>query len=131
MLPWGQCTIVGVTLYDRSHSRTIYCHREDLLGSKFGASLDGQMSHRARSRCTSRLASRESEISQRNNEQATNRIVVFLHTTDYLRSGLQHKYQIYRLEFLCIMDWLDEGTAQCRNRWGLQAAHRSYATRKP
>src|SRR5262245_49179733 len=58
MLPWGQSAIVGVTLCDRSHSCTIYHHSEGLSGSKFGASLDGQMSHRARRPCSSsRLAS--------------------------------------------------------------------------
>jgi hypothetical protein len=58
MLPWGQSTIVGVTLCNRSHSCTIYHHSEGLSGSKFGASLDGQMSHRARRpRSSSRLAS--------------------------------------------------------------------------
>ena len=58
MLPWGQSAIVGVTLCERSHSRTIYRYSEDLCGSKFGASPDGQMSHRARRPCSSsRLAS--------------------------------------------------------------------------
>ena len=54
---WRQVTVVGLTLCDGTHSRTIYCHSEDLFGSKFGASLDDQMGHRGRRPCGCRLAS--------------------------------------------------------------------------
>lgn len=57
MLSWRQRTIVGLTLCDRTHSRTIYHHSEDLFGSEFRASLYEQMSHRGRRPCVRRLAS--------------------------------------------------------------------------
>jgi len=94
MLSGGQRTIVGMTLHDRIHSHTIYHHSKGLLFSKFGASLDRQMSHRARRPCSGRLASQECEVSQCNNEQATHWMVVFFHATDYFCSGSEHKSKI-------------------------------------
>lgn len=87
VLSWRQVTIVRLTLCDGTYSRTIYRYSEDLSGSKFGASLDDQMGHRARRPCARRLASGECEVHQRKNEHATNRIFEVSHGADCFRSG--------------------------------------------
>ena len=126
MLPRRQAAIVGLTFCDRSHPRTIYHHREDGPGPKFGASLDGQVSRRTRRPCTSRLASCECEVGKRNNKQATNRIVVFFHATDYFSFGITTQVPKRFGENSCASSSGSRKEQRpVETRSGLHAAHRS------
>src|SRR5437660_5036997 len=89
MLPRRKGTAVGLTSWKSNYLFTIYRYVQDLGGSQVSHSLDDQAtsilarcshgSRRARSPCITRLASREGEAGERNNEQATDMVVISFH----------------------------------------------------
>ena len=89
MLPWRQGAVVGSTLYQRSHSRTIYRNIERQAAPKVRSSPNDQAtnifarcSHRCcrdRRLCITDLACCEGEAGKRNNEHTTDVVVLSFH----------------------------------------------------